>query len=341
MTQLTPIRGFTNTPVSKIICILSTILALTLSILRWKYYVNLSIDPFIIGYNQYWRLITYQLSVINESDYLLCIILWFHYKNLERFYGSKKYLTLISIFALYNSLVCLIVMSIGQLFINLIYFAIDSYIFNYNDGNIPIFNYRDTIFNSVIPGPLGIISSLYVCYGAYIPVSYHFKILLFGPLPESEEENDQSVEATGSKEITLTNHFQIHILYIMLLLNNDFKSIIPCLVGLFIGKLHTNELLPGSKSWLLPSPVFQLFVNPCRYTYNLIGSFRSRLRRGYHSINNNETSPPPDTVADFHNNEEDTEEAIDEIRSNESRNEIRAETPVRPLGSQFLDTFRT
>lgn len=339
MTQLTPIRGFTNTPVSKIICILSTIFALTLSVLRWKYYVNLSIDPFIIEYNQYWRLITYQLSVINESDYLLCIILWFHYKNLERFYGSKKYLTLISIFALYNSLVCIISMSIGQLVVNLLYFAVDTYIFNRDNVNVPIFRYRDTIFNNVIPGPLGIISSLYICYGSYIPVSYHFKILLTSP--STEEDNDQSVEATGSKQITLTNHFQIHILYIMLLLNNDFKSIIPCLVGLFIGKLHTNELLPGSKSWLLPSPVFQLFINPRKYTYKLIASFRTRLRRGYTSINTTETSPSPEIATDLHNNEEDTEEAIDEIRSNESRNEIRAETPVRPLGSQFLDTFRT
>ena len=41
------------------------------------------------------------------------------------------------------------------------------------------------------------------------------------------------------------------------------------------------------------------------------------------------------------NNDEpdDNDEILDETRQQE--NQIRAETPVRPLGSQFLDTFRT
>lgn len=118
MAQLTPIRGFSNTPISKAICIVSTLVALGLSIFQMKHYVRLSIDPYILEYEQYWRVLTYEMAVINESDYMLCVLLWFQYKNLERFYGSRKYVSLIVVFALYNSIVCFLVMGLGQLGVN-------------------------------------------------------------------------------------------------------------------------------------------------------------------------------------------------------------------------------
>ena len=31
-----------------------------------------------------------QLSVVNESDYLITVLLWFQFKVLERFYGSRS-----------------------------------------------------------------------------------------------------------------------------------------------------------------------------------------------------------------------------------------------------------
>lgn len=249
-------------------------------------------------------------------------------------------------------------MSIGQLTTNLIYFAIDTFISG--GGKVstpPRFNYQDTIFNLITPGPLGILSSLYICYGSFIPVSYHFSILLSTPKDSQEamEESSSDIEpsslkkANKSSQLTLNNHFQIQIIYTLLVLNNGFSSFVPCLVGLFIGKLHTNELLPGSKGWLLPSPLFKFFINPSKSMKSLTSSIRNRFRGGYHVINSgndvntdiNHRSNDDLTNIDMNNHEEDTEEAINEMRTVEGRNEIRAETPVRPLGSQFLDTFRT
>ncbi|CUM45075.1 unnamed protein product [Debaryomyces fabryi] len=328
MAQLTPIRGFSNTPVSKTICIVSTLVALGLSIFQMKHYVRLSIDPYILEYSQYWRVITYEMSVINESDYMLCVLLWFHYKNLERFYGSRKYASLIVVFALYNSLVCFIVMSLGQLGVNLAVYLISS-IANGGKGDIA---YNTTVFNQVALGPLGILSSLYICYGANIPTSYKFKILLSKPTLLDDGEVHPS---NSSKELVLTNHFQIHIIYTLLLLNNGLGSIIPCLVGIALGKLHSNELLPGARNWLIPVSVFEAFMHPRKLVSSLWPSTRGRRSGGYQTIDNANANVN-DLMAD-----EDTEEVLDEGRSNNQAHEIRAETPVRPLGSQFLDTFRT
>ena len=106
MAQLTPIRGFTNTPVTRSICMISTVVPIMLSVLAIKYVVKFAIDPYIIQYNQFWRVVTYQLSVVNESDYLITVLLWFQFKVLERFYGSRKYLSIITLFTVYNAVAC-------------------------------------------------------------------------------------------------------------------------------------------------------------------------------------------------------------------------------------------
>lgn len=332
MTQLTPIRGFTNTPATRALIITSTLVALGLSILQLKHYVRIAIDPFLLEYLQYWRVATYQLSVVSESDYLLCTLLWFHYKNLERFYGLRRYLSLVVIFALYNCLVCVLVMSVGQLLLNMASYFVFSVLLGRNQ---PL-NYHDTFFNEIAPGPYGIISSLYVCYGMYVPVSYHFKIALSPP--------SDDVNAGGGRDLTLTNHFPIHVLYTLLLLNNGVASFVPCVIGLLIGKLHGLDLLPGSKSWLLPSWTFRMFTNPQKFTNSTVAFATRSSRGGYSSLGQedptraeNGTFSDGENGADAHNDER--EEVVDEIRDN--RNEIRAETPVRPLGSQLLDTFRT
>ncbi|CCG25849.1 hypothetical protein CORT_0C04750 [Candida orthopsilosis Co 90-125] len=332
MVQLTPIRGFTNTPVSKSICIISTILPLVLSILSIKYYLNLGIDPYIIEYYQFWRLITYQLSVINESDYLLVILLWFQFKVLERFYGSRKYLSVITSFAISNSIVCLLVMSLGQLLVYYVMFIVKVVLLGYDAGSV---QYQTTILNTIIPGPLGIISSLYVTYGANIPVSYYFKIVLKKP---SSGGNDVKSIGPFSQQLNLTNRFPVHILFTLLFFNNGFKSIIPCSVGLLIGKLYTFELLPMGTSWLLPRGFFHMFINPRKKVEHIWQYLQQRFTHDYQPLSVSNTN---EELQDRNVSEEpeDNDELLDETRQEESR--IRAETPVRPLGSQFLDTFRS
>lgn len=350
MTQLTPIKGFTNTPVTKSICIISTIVTLAILILSLKPYVVLSIDPFIVQYFQYWRVATFQLSVVNESDFLLIMVLWFQYKNLERFLGPKKYLSVIALFALYNAVVTFLVLSLGQLAIVGSWATVRYLVMHQGLG----LSYFQTIFNSATPGPLGIISLLYVCYARYVPVTYLFKLLLRKPSSEvsnnhvgnvlNEETGAGAGELTGGLifDVTLTSHFQIQILYTILLFNHGFTSIIPCLVGLLIGKLYTLDLLIGSKSCVLPTLVFQLFVSPRKAQRSATSSIMRRFR-GYQPISGTDSAQPQIVVEEstpVEELDEDREMAIDDLRNQDENAAARSATPVRPLGQRFLDTFR-
>ena len=366
MAQITPIRGFSNTPVSRSVCVLTTVISIAVAVLQYKHYFILAIDPFIVEYGQYWRVATYQFSVINESDFLLTVLLWFQFKTLERFFGSRKYLSVISLFLLYNGVLCFVVMSLGQLLVNFMMYFVSKL-------NLPLISlalsakYQVTFLNRAIPGPLGVISSLYICYGKYIPVSYYFKIQLSAENREVESENsdhqengvtllpaDASAAAAASRhdngassalsnpspvssvspeptpsapglfsELNLTNHFQIHAIYTLLLINNGIHSIIPCVVGIIVGKLFISDLLVGSNRWSIPLPIYYLISSPSKAWSRYTGLLQLRLG-GYHPVRT----------------EEEPEEVNDDVRSTEGAG-IRAETPVRPLGSQFLDTFRT
>lgn len=339
MSQLTPIPGFINTSVTRSICVLSTILVLLLSILELKHYVRLIVDPYIIEYNQYWRIATYQLSVLNESDYLLTILLWLQFKVLERFFGSRRYLSIVAMFAIYNALACFLVMTIGQLTIYFMVYYFKAWVLHTDPGDIRI---ATTILNELAPGALGVLSSLYICYTAYIPVSYRFSILLTKPNPIQEREPQSEQCEPSSKKLNLSNRFPVHIIYCLLFVNNGFQSIIACSVGLIVGRLYTYDLLPGCKSWLVPVFVFKFFVNPVKSINSGINSLRRRYAGNYQPLNNTsvETSTVQEDDDDHGAQEgEDGDDVLDETQQRE--HQIRAENPVRPLGRRFLDTFRT
>lgn len=330
MAQVTPIRGFTNTPVSRSIIIVTTLLALATSILLLKPYAKLAIDPFIIQYGQYWRIATFQMAVVNESDYLLCVLLWFHFKVLERHYGSHKYLSLAVLFCLYNAAITFLVLTVGQLMTVAILALFRMLVFREPFQ----LTYFDTFLNLVASGPVGILSSLYVCFGASIPVSYRFKIVISKPTETSPEGHT----------LTFSNHFQIHTVYLLLMFNNGIRSLIPALVGLFIGNLYTRDLLIGSDVWRVPLVVFRLFVNPRKFRRSAARYARQRWL-GYLAL---QTQPSAVNVeqGDETNTperyEEDDEVAINDIPDAESRQpQGEPANPVRPLGRQFLDTFRT
>lgn len=239
MAQLTPIRGFVNTPVSSAICIWCIVSALALSILDAKYMVSLTLNPSIYDYNQYWRIATLQLAVVKESDLLLTVVLWFFFKLLERHFGSRKYFSLIPVLALYNAVICVLSLTVGREVYQLFTGAAST-----------------NTFNEIASGPLGVISSLYICYGAYIPASYLFDLII------SETQFGGILAKLFSSKVTLTNHFPINITYTLLIFNNGFKSILPCLVGCFVGKLYVSDLLIGSKKWLVPEIIYDALVHP-------------------------------------------------------------------------------
>lgn len=313
MAQITPIKGFTNTPVTRSICLVLTVTAIALSILGIKHYVHLEMDPHIIEYSQYWRIATYQLLVVNESDYLLTTYLWFYYKVLERFYGSRKYLSLVALLYGVNALAVFAVMALGQLGCYITSYLTNIVIFRGNGSD-----FLPTIFNEVTPGPLAILALLYVVFANVIPKLYQFRVVLANPWSTSD----------ATKLVTLTNHFALHIIFFMLVVNNGFKLILPLVVGLLVGKLYVHHLLVG-ETWMVPQWAFNLFVNPKKF-----------LLQQHHSRESYMPAPTLENPVNIPDPEQDTPEQVDEDGGSREPNVIRAETPARPLGLQLLDTFR-
>ncbi|KAI3404300.2 hypothetical protein KGF56_002939 [Candida oxycetoniae] len=245
-------------------------------------------------------------------------------------------------------------MSIGQLVTRYSFFFIKVFILRFDRKHV---DYETSLLNEVAPGPVGIISSLYVLYAVNIPTSYYFKILLQKPkgLEErreevgggggggEEDEGGESFKArsnkNSSRELTLSNQFPVHTLFILLLLNNGFKSLIPAVVGLLIGKLYAYDLLPGGTSWFVPKFIFQLFINPRRKLLQSLQLIHQRIFNPRYQPLTISESTDPSAIRMNSEEPEDNDDLLDETRRQESQ--IRAETPVRPLGSQFLDTFRT
>lgn len=198
--------------------------------------------------------------------------------------------------------------------------------------------YFDTMFNTVCSGPVGIVSLLYICYGKFIPTSYYFKIYV-RKNAERESAVDSESSHDDSTSITLPDSFQIHALFALLLFNNGFASFVPCIVGSIIGKLYNQELLAGSKNWVIPTPLFRLFVNPRKLPGNWPGYLVPWNGYSPVSLAVNDSSQP-EVMSDTREQaeEEETEEAIDDI--NIRNPQERSATPARPLGRQFLDIFR-
>lgn len=280
MEELTPINGFKNVPISKLICITSIILPLFISIFQLKMFLDLSIDPHIVKYFQYFRIFTFQFSVTTESDYLLSIILWIHFKVLERLYGSRKFLSVIILFWVYNTIICVTSIFSIRLFLKTVCYLVELITKRRTNFDKVVNN----LINPVNLGPLGIISSLYECYCKYIPKCYQFEIELHKKRYKTHLQNKDFQKPLEKKKITISNFFFLHVVYLIILFNNMFKSIIPCLVGLMIGKYYVGKHYFLGKNLVISESIFSFIVNPKEVLKLFFQKINKNFLSGYRFI---------------------------------------------------------
>lgn len=143
--------GFKNVPVSKAITSLTLFVPLVASLSNVKYLFYYAYDPFIIQYCQFWRILTFQLSFLNESEVLVGLVLLYQFRSLERLYSSHKYLSNIIVTYLYILLITALIIALN------FYLGIQW-------------------INSMASGPTGIIFALLFQFKEYIPVMYKFEV---------------------------------------------------------------------------------------------------------------------------------------------------------------------
>jgi len=150
MTSSLP-AGFKNLPVSRTLTLITLLTPLIASLSNLKYLFYYAYDPFILEYGQFWRLGTFQLSFLNESEVLVGLVLLYQLRSLERLYSSHKYLSIILMIYLYVVLFTSIMIMID-------------------------FYSGIKVVNSMSSGPTAIIFALLFQYREYIPVMYKFEV---------------------------------------------------------------------------------------------------------------------------------------------------------------------
>lgn len=56
-----------------------------------KHYAYILIDPHLLRYGQFWRLLTYQLCYTNSAEVLFAAMSLYNLRTVERMWGSRKY----------------------------------------------------------------------------------------------------------------------------------------------------------------------------------------------------------------------------------------------------------
>jgi hypothetical protein len=143
--------GFKNFGVSKCLCLFTIAVPVVASLTSTKYLFFYSYEPFLSQYHQFWRLFTVQLAFINESEVFLATVILYQYRNLERLYGARKYVSLIAVVYCYTLVTICLLASI-----------------NFYSGI--------TFLNGVSSGPSAILFALLANYREFIPVIYRFEV---------------------------------------------------------------------------------------------------------------------------------------------------------------------
>ncbi|AMD19078.1 HBR177Wp [Eremothecium sinecaudum] len=208
--------GLAQFPITKtcmITCVGVTLLA---SLFQTKYWFLLQYDPFISEYRQYWRYLTFQLGALNESDVALYMLIWYQFRQLERLFGSKKYVNLILLCWIYNT-ITLTVLNIALNMVPLVH------------------------WNRFSSGALPILLSLFHFYKEYTPTVYEFEVLLAQPFKPSKEV-----------KWTLSDQFLINSLVFLSMLNQGWAGFGIGFSGWICGIFLDKGLLPGKDTVALP-----------------------------------------------------------------------------------------
>ncbi|CAI4052618.1 hypothetical protein SUVZ_15G0810 [Saccharomyces uvarum] len=320
--SMEPPVGLTAMPVTKLAMITTLVVPLMASIANYKHIFLLQYDPFLQTYHQYYRLIIFQFCAINESDAVILALLWYLFRHLERLLGSHKYLTLIVLSWAYTTFV------IWGL--NLIW-------------NSFLGQYQWLQWNNFTTGSLPIVLSLVHFYKEYTPQIYEWNIRLLGPRGGSTSNNDNKQEEKGAVQWQINDQFLLNGLVLLLLLNQGIAGILCGFISWMCGIFIDKGLLPGLDHWRIPFISHWISQGPpTRASVAMAASAATSTAAARASADAaiavagssiaNGTGPVSMPLRGSSATPTDTSNAGDD--------EPGADEPARPLGVQFLDTFR-
>lgn len=219
-------------PVTKILILWNTILPLLVSVLDKKYLFYLKFDPYIFQWHQFWRLLTNQLSFLNESQVLFGCIILYSFRVVERHHSSHKYISRIFLVYLYHIFVF-------QAIPNFILKALVPDRWNF----LQRFEYSTGCFPAI--------GAVLYDYTTYLPVVYRFEI--------------RDLIPDGSSKAVFNDKIFVYILCTQLALSEGLNSLVPIACGWMVCLMLNLEVLPGSR-WRMP-----FFMEFYKFLYKNVG----------------------------------------------------------------------
>ena len=88
--------GFTNAPISKYLIIAIVLTSFLATLTDTKYFFWIEVQPHLLDYLQFWRLLTWQLCYTNSVDVLFASMTFYQLRVIERLWGSRKFAVILS-----------------------------------------------------------------------------------------------------------------------------------------------------------------------------------------------------------------------------------------------------
>jgi membrane associated rhomboid family serine protease len=205
--------GFTNTPTTRLLVLLYITSSILSTLLSLKHLLPIHPSPHLWPYLQLSRLLTYQLASTHSTDLLFTITLLYTFRVLERLYGSRKYLSFISLSLLISGIITPLIAS---------------------TLSIVSWKYYNTL-------PAGLTSLTFACLAAWtheVPGLYKWRILL----PTGSRSSGGG--SARLKGITFSDKSTTYLLAAQLALSQFPYNLLPAAVGWVVGTAWTGDLLP-------------------------------------------------------------------------------------------------
>lgn len=212
--------GLHRYPVTKTCMVLTVVVPFLMAVTNDKYLFLAQYDPFVNRYNQYYRLFIYQFCAINESDVMILLLIWYHYRHIERLFGSYKYINVILLTMIYTTGILSLLNIVINVFLPFI------------------------IWNKLPTGTLPTVLALFHFYKQYTPQLYEVDLVLKRPWSGKSPHS--------LFQWTINNQVFINVTIMLLLVNQGLVGIGCGFMSWIIGIFMDKGLLPGVDNWRIP-----------------------------------------------------------------------------------------
>lgn len=222
--------GFTHTPTTRLLILATIFLSIAFSITNTKYLLPLKPTPHLWPYLQLPRLLSYQVASTSAVEVLVSVVLLYHFRVLERLWGSRKYASLVIVVFLVNTalvpLTCVVLKTLSW-----------------------------GAYNYVPAGMTGVVFAVLAAWIEEVPRLYRYKVLT--PAGAGANASAGSSGRGGESDppgVVLSDKSTTYLLAAQLALSQFPYQLMPAAVGWVVGSAWLGDLLPGRMGrWRVPA----------------------------------------------------------------------------------------